>query len=129
MLFFRNGYLTFLIISTLHQLASLEKKPRNWTNYFAFMRIYLLDFQPFLWSYSSHGGVSLAFLNWDSQQGRDLATSGRNKKKSIGPILFLCYEESLVSSNLNSKQLRFHGVRPNVHVQVHSGECYTFYLR
>ena len=33
----------------------------------------------------------------------------------IGPILFLYYEESLVSSNLNSKQLisRFHGVHPN----------------
>ena len=35
-------------------------------------------------------------------------------KISIGPILFLYYEESLVSSNLNSKQLRFHGVNPNV---------------
>ena len=34
---------------------------------------------------------------------------------SFGPIIFLYYEESLVSSNLNSKQLRFHGVRPNVH--------------
>ena len=33
---------------------------------------------------------------------------------SIGPILFLYYEESLISSNFNSKQLRFHGVRPNV---------------
>ncbi len=41
--------------------------------------------------------------------------SGGNKKNSIGPILFLYYEESLVSSNLNSKQLRFHCVRPNVH--------------
>ena len=25
--------------------------------------------------------IRLAFLNWDSQQGRDLATSGRNKQK------------------------------------------------
>ena len=33
-------------------------------------------------------------------------------KISIGPILFLYYEESLMSSNLNSIQLRFHGVRP-----------------
>ena len=33
---------------------------------------------------------------------------------SIGPILFLCYEESLVSSNLNSKQLRFHGAHPSL---------------
>ena len=35
-------------------------------------------------------------------------------KISIGPILFLCYAESLVSSNLNSKQLMFHGAHPNV---------------
>ena len=59
-------------------------------------------------------------LNWDSQQGRDLATSGRNKKISIWPILYLYHEESLVSSNLNSKQLGFHGVRPNQHTcQLH----------
>ena len=45
--------------------------------------------------------LSFEKLNWDSQQGRDLATSGGNKKISIGPILFLYYEESLVSSNLN----------------------------
>ena len=32
-------------------------------------------------------------------------------------IFFLNYEESLVSSNLNSKQLRFHCVRPNVHTK------------
>ena len=38
-----------------------------------------------------------------------------NKNKPIGPILFLCYEESRVSSNLNSKQLRFHCATPNVH--------------
>ena len=38
-----------------------------------------------------------------------------NKRKSIGPILFSCYEESLVSSNLNSIQLRFHGAHPNLH--------------
>ena len=56
----------------------------------------------------------LSQLNWDSQQGRDFATSGCNKKKLMGPILFLYYEESLVSSNLNSKLLWFHSVRPNV---------------
>ena len=38
----------------------------------------------------------------------------QQRKISIGPILFLYYEESLVSSNLNSKQLRFHGAHPNV---------------
>ena len=37
-------------------------------------------------------------LNWDSQQGRDRATSGHKNK-------------SLVSSNLNSNLLRFHCVR------------------
>ena len=37
-------------------------------------------------------------------------------KISIGPILFLYYQECLVSSILNSKQHWFHGVRPNVHL-------------
>ena len=32
----------------------------------------------------------------------------------MGPILFLYHDESLVSSNLNSKLLRFHSVRPNL---------------
>ena len=36
-------------------------------------------------------------------------------KISIGPILFLYHEESLVSSNLDSKQLKFHGAHPNVY--------------
>ena len=45
----------------------------------------------------------------------DFAKSGRNKNNLMGPILFLYYEESLVSSNLNSKLLWFHSVRPNVH--------------
>jgi hypothetical protein len=35
---------------------------------------------------------------------------------SIRPILFLYYEEILVSSNLNSKQLRFHCAHPNIYV-------------
>ena len=35
-------------------------------------------------------------------------------KISIGPILFLYYEESLLSSNLNSKLFRFHSAHPNV---------------
>ena len=33
--------------------------------------------------------------HWDSQQGRDRATSGCNIFFLIGPILFLYYEESL----------------------------------
>ena len=37
-----------------------------------------------------------------------------NKKNLMGPILFLYYEESLVSSNLNSRLLWFYSVRPNV---------------
>ena len=37
----------------------------------------------------------------------------RMQQKKINLTLFLYYEESLVSSNLNSNQLRFHGVRPN----------------
>ena len=61
------------------------------------------------------GCLSLEMLNLDSQQGRDLATSGRNKK-IIGRILFLYYEESLVSSNLNSNLLMFHCAQPNLHI-------------
>ena len=44
--------------------------------------------------------------------GQRLSNVRGKQKKSIGPILFLYYEESLVSSNLNSKQLRFHGAHP-----------------
>ena len=36
-------------------------------------------------------------------------------KKIIRPILFLYYEESLASSNLNSKLLRFHCAHPNIY--------------
>ena len=61
------------------------------------------------------GCLSLVFLNYDSQQDRDRATSGCNKKNLIGPILFLYDKESLVLSNLNSNLLRFHCVRPTVH--------------
>ena len=46
--------------------------------------------------------------------GQRLCNVRMQQKKLIGPVLFSYYEESLVSSNLNSKQLRFHGVRPNV---------------
>ena len=42
--------------------------------------------------------------------------SGRNKKNLIGPILFLYYEESLLSSNLISKLFRFICVRFNLHL-------------
>ena len=38
------------------------------------------------------------------------------QNKSIWPTLFLNYEESLVSSNLNSKLFRFHCVRPSLHI-------------
>ena len=38
--------------------------------------------------------------------------------KSIRPILFLYYEESLVSSNLNSNLLRFHCAHPNVNIVI-----------
>ena len=36
----------------------------------------------------------------------------------LGPILFSYYEESLVSSNLNSKLLQFHSVKPNLHANL-----------
>jgi hypothetical protein len=41
-----------------------------------------------------------------------LAVGHSNKKNLMGPILFLYYEESLVSSNLNSKLFQFHSAHP-----------------
>ena len=38
-------------------------------------------------------------------------------KISIGPILFSYYEESLVSSNLNSNLLRLHCAHPNIYIR------------
>ena len=37
-------------------------------------------------------------------------------KISIGPILFLYHEESILSSNLNSKELRFHGAHLSMYI-------------
>ena len=73
------------------------------------------------------GCLSLAFLNQDSQQGRDLETSGCNKKNLIGPILFLYHEESLASSNLNSKLLRFHCTHPNLRTLFHKSSHYQWH--
>ena len=69
------------------------------------------------------GCLSSAFLNWDNQQGRDLVTSGSNKQNIQFGQLY--YEESLVSSNLNSKLVWFYSVRPNVHTYLSS---YIFFL-
>ena len=43
--------------------------------------------------------------------------SWTQQKINIRPILFLYYEERMVSSNLNSKLFRFHCVRPSVHMK------------
>ena len=48
--------------------------------------------------------------------GLRLCNIRTSQKNSIGPILFLYYEEILVLSNLNSKLFRFYCVRPNVHM-------------
>ena len=57
----------------------------------------------------------LAQFSWASQQFRDRAMPGHNNLCFlIWPILFLYYNESLVSSNLNSKLFRFHCAHPNV---------------
>ena len=50
-----------------------------------------------------------------ANRAETLQRQDAKKKKSIGPILFLYYEESLVASNLNPKLFRFHCVRPNIH--------------
>ena len=44
----------------------------------------------------------------------------KKKKKIIEPILFLSYEEYMLSSNLNSKLRRFHCAHPNVSASVSS---------
>jgi hypothetical protein len=55
----------------------------------------------------------LAQFCWDSQQDRELAKSRSNKKKfQFCQSYSYVNRESLVSSNLNSKQLRFHGAHP-----------------
>ena len=55
------------------------------------------------------------FSKLRKQTGQRLSSVRLQQTKiSIGPILFLYYEESLVSSNLNSKLFLFHCVRPNV---------------
>ena len=51
---------------------------------------------------------------WLSQFSFSTGRQDATKKNSKGPILFLYYEESLVSSNLNSELFRFHCVRPNL---------------
>jgi hypothetical protein len=51
----------------------------------------------------------------------------QQKKNSIGPILFLYYGESLVSSNLNSNILWFHCAHPNEQTNGRSG--FPFPLR
>ena len=50
-------------------------------------------------------------LNWDSQQGRQ-SNVRTLQKKIIGPILFLFYEESLVSFKLNSNLFRLYCAYP-----------------
>ena len=50
-----------------------------------------------------------------ANRAETLQRQDATKKFPIGPILFLYYKESLVSSNLNSKLLWFHSDRPNVH--------------
>ena len=48
--------------------------------------------------------------------GQRLCNVRMQQKKIIGPVLFSYYEESLVSSNLNSKLLKFYSIRPIGHI-------------
>ena len=53
--------------------------------------------------------------------------SGRNKQKfQLGQSYSykLYSEESLVSSNLNSKRLRFHGAHPKLYIEVAQGAIF-----
>ena len=53
-----------------------------------------------------------AKLSQPTGQRQSNVRTQQKKKYLIRPILFLYYEESLVSSNLNSKLLRFHCAHP-----------------
>ena len=65
------------------------------------------------------GWLSLAFQNWDSQQGRDLATSGRNGQKfqlgqSFSSIMRkVWYHQIWIQNNLV-----FHGAHPNLDTSI-----------
>jgi hypothetical protein len=48
-----------------------------------------------------------------ANRAETLQSQDATKKNLMGPILFSYYEKSLVSSNLNSKLLWFHSVRPS----------------
>ena len=65
------------------------------------------------------GCLSSAFLNWDRQQGRDRAMSGRNKRNQLGQSYsYIMRKVWYISSNLNSKLFRFHRVRPNMYFTI-----------
>ena len=50
-----------------------------------------------------------------SKESKNTMKMDDENKFQFGPILFLHYEVSLVSSNLNSNLHRFHCAHPNVH--------------
>ena len=78
-----------------HSLKSLRKKTYNPSHLF--------------WKNKTE---KFSFPKLRQPSGQRLSSVRTQQTKiSIRPILFLCYEASLVSSNLNSKQLRFYGVR------------------
>ena len=82
--------------------------------------LFLPDFANFLSCLSKTKQANRA----ENQQSQEAT-----KKISILPILFLCQQESLVSSNLNSKQLRFHSVRPNIHTPAKQMGIFTMLLQ
>ena len=61
--------------------------------------------------------IRLVQLNFFFMLHPDFAKS-LHTKKIMGPILCSYYDESLVSSNLNSKLLWFHSVRPNINTDI-----------
>ena len=63
------------------------------------------------------------------QPTRQRLSSVRMQQKKINLILFLYYEESLMSSNLNSNLLRFHCAHPNVHTKLQTYSTRTDIIR
>ena len=69
--------------------------------------------------YSEHWPYTVAHtIAGTASRVEALQRQDATKKTLIEPILSLYYEECLASSNLNSKLLRFHSVRPNLHTSV-----------
>ena len=71
---------------------------------------------------SKQGTLPLTSLAETANRAETLHHQDATKKILVGSILFFYHEESLVSSNLNSKLPRFHSFRTNVPMYILTGK-------